>query len=339
VQWIFWVLMGSAIAAAALDLRGERKRALSISEHMAAAATAAELPHASVIVRIEEEKEGLREALESFADFDYPSYELILIAREAADLRNDVLPSLARVVLCGQQDPFQASAEAIRTGSQVVVFLSGEGRASRQSLRALVTALQGDGASQSAGYRWYVPRRPRLSSLMRSLVNALGADFVGADLIGKGETRHPWPGALALTRQALEFPKTDVPTASAPGALLAIESDVSWRTFLSQAATEWVFEPRMVALQALYCAAMAAALGAITAGGLLAEWGLVALFGLTMLKGANRATLAKAQMPDYEAWFGRHGWIYAIWQPLGAWVALYVAILALLSRRRDTMAP
>ena len=46
-----------------------------------------------------------------------------------------------------------------------------------------------------------------------------------------------------------------------------------------------------------------------------------------MLKGLNRATLAKAALPEYEAWFKRHSWVHAIWVPLGTWVWL-IALLS-----------
>ena len=38
-----------------------------------------------------------------------------------------------------------------------------------------------------------------------------------------------------------------------------------------------------------------------------------------MLKGLNRATLARAALPECEAWFRRHAWVHAIWVPLATW--------------------
>ena len=46
-----------------------------------------------------------------------------------------------------------------------------------------------------------------------------------------------------------------------------------------------------------------------------------------MLKGLNRATLAKAALPEHEAWFKRHSWVHAIWVPLATWVWL-IALLS-----------
>lgn len=65
-----------------------------------------------------------------------------------------------------------------------------------------------------------------------------------------------------------------------------------------------------------------------------AEWAIVILFGLGMLKGANRATLAKAQLPDRKTWFDRYSWTTTFWVPPATWVWLYVLIASLLSPRR-----
>jgi len=57
-----------------------------------------------------------------------------------------------------------------------------------------------------------------------------------------------------------------------------------------------------------------------------AEWALVVLFGLGMLKGVNRATLAKAELPQCKSWFDRYSWTHTFWVPLATWVWLYVMI-------------
>ncbi|HMC63075.1 MAG TPA: hypothetical protein VKJ01_28030, partial [Candidatus Solibacter sp.] len=57
-------------------------------------------------------------------------------------------------------------------------------------------------------------------------------------------------------------------------------------------------------------------------GNRLAEWALIAQLSPGMLKGLNRAVLAKAALPEYEAWFKRHTWVHAIWVPLATWIWL-----------------
>jgi hypothetical protein len=106
--------------------------------------------------------------------------------------------------------------------------------------------------------------------------------------------------------------------------------------FLNQARREMSAARRLAARlwwQALlahlvYCGAMLAAIIASARGNRGAEWALVAQFGLGMLKGANRATLAKAALPEYKIWFDRHSWTHVLWVPLVTWVWLFVLLLS-----------
>jgi len=52
-----------------------------------------------------------------------------------------------------------------------------------------------------------------------------------------------------------------------------------------------------------------------------------------MLKGANRATLAKAQLPEQKDWFDRYGWTHTFWVPLVTWVWLFVLIASAFATR------
>ena len=85
----------------------------------------------------------------------------------------------------------------------------------------------------------------------------------------------------------------------------------------------------------IYCGAMLASVIASARGNRGAEWALVALLGLGMLKGANRATLAKAQAPEWKPWFDRYSWTHIFWLPLATWVWLYVLIASLRNKRHD----
>ena len=69
---------------------------------------------------------------------------------------------------------------------------------------------------------------------------------------------------------------------------------------------------------------MAASIVAAVQGNRLAEWALLAQLSPGMLKGMNRATLAKAALPQCEPWFRRHQWVHAMWVPLATWLWLVV---------------
>jgi hypothetical protein len=118
----------------------------------------------------------------------------------------------------------------------------------------------------------------------------------------------------------------------APGAMAVSTGPTGGREFLAWARRQMVitriYHPRLwwtaLAAHIFYCGGMAAALVASIRGFRGAEWALIAQLSPGMLKGANRATLAKAELPQYKAWFERHAWVHAMWVPLGTWIWLLV---------------
>jgi len=76
----------------------------------------------------------------------------------------------------------------------------------------------------------------------------------------------------------------------------------------------------------VYCGGMAMSIVASIRGDRLAEWALIVQLSPGMLKGMNRATLAKAALPQCEAWFRRHQWVHAMWVPVATWVWLVVLV-------------
>jgi len=81
-----------------------------------------------------------------------------------------------------------------------------------------------------------------------------------------------------------------------------------------------------LAAHVVYCAGMAASIVASVAGGRIAEWALLAQLSPGMLKGMNRAILARAALAEQEAWFKRHIWVHAIWTPLATWLWLVALV-------------
>ena len=352
----YWLLAGPAILLAFLSLRGERRRADYVAGRLAQEPV--ELPPATVIVPVKGEDEGLRENLAALADLDYPDYELILTARVAEDIPAGVLPRRVKVVL--SHEPESDTAEkilnlmaAIRTArktTEVFAFADSDGRVNRGWLKALVAPLKDDGVGASTGFRWFTPVPPDFWSLMRSVWDA-----VAAGMLGPGENRFAWGGAMAIRKNVFidarvhEFWEGAVSDdyalsqamrsaglriAYAPGALTPCFDHISARRFFSWARRQMaitrfyapaVWWPGLIA-HLIYCGGMAASIGASIAGGRLAEWALLAQLSPGMLKGLNRATLAKAAMPEQEAWFKRHIWVHAIWVPLATWMWLFALL-------------
>ena len=129
--------------------------------------------------------------------------------------------------------------------------------------------------------------------------------------------------------------------AFAPGAMAVSGGGTTAREFLAWARRQLtitrVYRPRLwwmaLAAHIFYCGGMAAAIAASILGHRGAEWVLLAQLSPGMLKGANRATLAKAELPEYQAWFDRHAWVHTLWVPLGTWIWLIVLLASACGNR------
>lgn len=118
--------------------------------------------------------------------------------------------------------------------------------------------------------------------------------------------------------------------AYAPGALTPCLDHVSaarfFRWMRRQLAMARVYDPRQwwpaLIAHIFYCGGMSASVIALAKGYRLAGLALAAQLLPGMLKGFHRATLAKAALPEYAAWFRRNAWVYAVWIPPATWVWL-----------------
>jgi cellulose synthase/poly-beta-1,6-N-acetylglucosamine synthase-like glycosyltransferase len=352
----YWFFAAPAILLAFLSLRGERKRAEYVARRLSEKPE--RLPPVTVIVPVKGEDEGLRENLAALADLDYPDYELVVAARQASDIPLGVLPKRAKIVLAHGAESetaekirnLQTAIRVARKRSEIFAFADSDGRVNPGWLRALVAPLFEEGVGASTGYRWFTPVPPNFWSLMRGVWDA-----VPAGMLGPGENRFAWGGAIAIRREV--FFEIHVPEfwdgavsddyalseavrtaglriAYAPGALTpCFDHTTAARLFgwmrrqmtITRVYAPALWWPALIA-HVIYCAGMAGAIAASIAGDRLAEWALLAQLSPGMLKGLNRAVLAKAAMPEQEAWFKRHMWVHAIWVPLGTWMWLIALV-------------
>ncbi|HWC96459.1 MAG TPA: glycosyltransferase family 2 protein [Candidatus Sulfopaludibacter sp.] len=354
---LYWLFVAPALLLALLSLRGERKRAAYVAQRLAEKIDY--LPPASVIVPVKGYDEGLRENLAALASQDYPDYELIVTARSAEDIPAGVLPSRVKIVLAHGHDEttgekvqnLNAAVRATRKRSQVFAFADSDGRPTERWLRSLVAPLNEDGVGASTGYRWFAPEPPTFWSLVRSVWDA-----VSFGLLGSGNSPFAWGGAMAIYKETFygvripdywrdtisdDYALSDAIHAAglriayAPGALVPCMDHIGAADFFGwirrQMTITRVYNPRLwglgLAAHIFYCGGMAASVIASIQGNRLAEWALIAQLSPGMLKGVNRATLAKAAMPELDAWFKRHSWVHAIWIPFTTWIWL-VALLA-----------
>ncbi len=358
---MFWFFVAPALLLAFLSLRGERKRAAYVARRLAE--NPASLPPATVVVPVKGPEEGLRENLAALAGLDYPDYELIVVARAPEDLPPGVLPPRARIVLAhgdisGQaphaSEKIQnllAALNAARKRSEVYAFADSDGRPTPRWLRALVAPLAEEGVGASTGYRWFTPVPPTFCALLRGVWDA-----AAGGILGPGANRFAWGGAMAIRREVFfaarvsEYWKRAISddyalsralraarlaVAYAPGALTPCFDHIGFRALLAwmrrQMLLTRIHAPRMwwegLIAHVFYCGGMAASVIASLRGHRLAELALIAQISPGMLKGLNRATLARAALPEYDGWFRRHTWVHAIWVPLATW--FWLAALAI----------
>jgi cellulose synthase/poly-beta-1,6-N-acetylglucosamine synthase-like glycosyltransferase len=356
VLW-FWIFVGPALLLAALALRGERKRAEFVTSRLAELdeLPPRPLPLVTLIVPVTGSCGSLRQSLLSLASQNYPDYELIIVVPNAGYLPPAVLPPVAKVALAGEAGRsalLRAGIQLARRRSTVFAFAASGALVSELWLRALVEPLSEENVGMSTGFRWYAPDPPTFWSLMQSVWNAPIAARLGA-----GSNDFAWAGAMAIDKEL--FFQERVPEswtggvredfalsrivlnsgrriAFAPGAMATCSSRATAGQFLRQARREMAqarrYLPRLwwsgLLAHVVYCGAMVAAIIASARGNRAAEWALVIQFGLGMLKGANRATLAKAELPEQQTWFARYSWTHTFWVPLATWVWLYVLIVS-----------
>ncbi|MSV28948.1 MAG: glycosyltransferase [Bryobacterales bacterium] len=356
-MFLFWFFVVSATLLAAASFRGERKRAEYVCSRLAAEPLES-TPRVTLIVPVKGHDDGLKENLASLAALDYPNYSLTVVARSAADIPPGVIPSGSRVVLAGGTDGntgekiqnLLAAVRSTRKRMDILAFADSDGRAGPGWLRALVAPLEDPAVGASTGYRWYAPDPPSFWTLVRSVWNAAIAGG-----FGPGDNRFAWGGAMAIRKTTFDdarvpdfwkgsvsddYGLTDavksagLTVAFAPGAMVASTDRTTAAEFFPWARRQLtisrIYNPRLwwtaLAAHVIYCGAMAAAVIAIANGHAAAEWALVIQLGLGMLKGANRATLAKAELPAFQTWFERYSWVHSIWVPLVTWIWLVTLV-------------
>lgn len=354
----YWFFAAPALALALVSLRGERRRAAYAAWRLSAAVQS--LPPASVIVPVKGADEGLRGNLAALAALDYPDYELLIAARSAADIPPGVLPRSAKIVLAHGEDPgtgekvqnLAAAVRATRKRSEVFAFADSDVRVTAGWLRALAAPLAERGVGAATGYRWFVPEPARFWSLMRGVW-----DSAVLGVLAPGDSRLAWGGSMAILKET--FFEVRMPVrwksavsddyalanavhaaglriAFAPGALAPCLEGTGARQFLSwtrrQATLTRVYDFRLwlaaLAAHGIYCAGMGASIAGMAAGSRLAAAALAAQLLPGMLKGFNRARMARAALPEYRRWFRRHDWAHAVLVPLATWIWLIALVAA-----------
>ncbi|MCC6294639.1 MAG: glycosyltransferase [Bryobacterales bacterium] len=351
-----WFLVITALVLALLSLRGDSAKA---AYWRLPAPPPGGGPPVTVMVPVKGHDEGLRENLAALAALDYPDFELIVCARDPADLPAGAVPATARLVYSGAEPcahdghtgekiaNLLAALAAARPASTVFVFADSDARPLPHWLRSLAHAALPSGTGVATGYRWYIPAQGGLASHLRSAWNS---SIAGS--FGPASGLFCWGGAMAIRRA--EFERRGVAQAwrgqvsddyvladrvrraglritFAPGALTPARDHTGFGELLAWSARQMlltrIYRPELWTIALLghlvYCAAMPAAV-------LLAVWGhpaalvpLALQLGVSMLKAARRCAWATAALDEPAG----SPWLHAALAPTVTWLWLY-ALLA-----------
>ena len=353
-----WILIGLALLLGLLALAGDHNRARYAERELKLRLPDHQCPPATVIVPVKGMDEGLASNLAALAALDYPNYELIVVAREPGDVPAASVPARARLVIAGPGDPdtgekvnnLLAAVREARAESQVFAFADSDGRVRRVWLRSLAGPLRDPGVGASTGYRWHIPDRAGFWSMLRSAWNA-----VIAGGFGPKNNAFVWGGAMAIRRDTFEGARVaaywhgamsddfrlaeavrdaGLRIAFAPGAMVASRDHTTPGEFFGwivrQMKITRAYRPRLWWLglfaHAVYCGGMVAAVA-------IAPAALAGQLALGMIKGRNRAAIARTYFPEDDEWFRRNGWVYTWAVPLTTWLWLYAFLVSAASRR------
>lgn len=179
---------------------------------------------------------------------DYPDYKVIFTVADPEDsavpvirkLLTEVDPDRASLVFAG---PAQNCAQkvhnqlqAIRQASDgvpILAFIDSDIHPGPKWLRYLVDPLVRDSVGMVTGYRWYVPTRQNLASLVLSVLNA-----VPGSSMGRHRLNHAWGGTMAIRKETFESLKiADIWSG-------AITDDLTLSVAVKKAGLRVVFEPK-----------------------------------------------------------------------------------------------
>jgi ceramide glucosyltransferase len=301
-MWLFYFFAALLLLQSLASLRGGA-RYLAYFQRELGDAPADFAPRASVFVPCRGVDQGLRENLSALLHQAYPAYELVFVVDDAHDpalkfveramfafaleaAQQRAARVSARIVVagraqdCGQKvHNLRAAVREADAASEVFVFVDTDARPRPDWLRALVAPLADESVGAATGYRWFLPVRPRLASILRAVWNASIASALGENTHGNfcwgGSTAirratfeqlnilDEWRGSLsddyALTR-ALQ--RAGLPIKFVPACLTASHEDCTWRELFEfttrQLKITRVYAPRLwkivLVSNAIFCA-------------------------------------------------------------------------------------
>lgn len=173
-------------------------------------------PKTSVILPCKGIDPGFDLNINAFLKQDYPNYELIFITAtdddpaymELKKITGDVKSNIKTKILTagikenrGQKlNNLLKGIEEVSADTEVFAFVDSDTRPHKDFLRSLIKPLNKPGIGATTGFRWYLPEKGWLGSLLRSTWNGGGLPF-----LIDSKHNYAWGGAMAVKRSTFEY--------------------------------------------------------------------------------------------------------------------------------------
>lgn len=227
--------------------------------------------------------DGFRENLTALFHQNYPAYEIVFVVDDAADECVKIIEKLigenaarasAQIFVAGKARNESQKVHNLRRAvseaadSKIFVFVDSDARPAPNWLQNLIAPLEDENIGATTGYRWFIAKKPSLSTEFRAVWNASIASALGANT----KNNFCWGGSTAVRRETFEnleitekwrgtlsddfvvtraMKKAELPIYFVPQALTATVENCGWRELFEfttrQMKITRVYAPRLYA--------------------------------------------------------------------------------------------
>ena len=381
MSWILFLVGLGALAASIFPVLLARRFVRDIHSALRENPDLSYRPKVSLIIPCKGLDPDFEANIASFLAQDYPGLELFFITATTDDPAHAALskiirfnPGVAAILLVAGIIPGRSqkinnqlkAIDEIGQSSEVFVFMDSDARPNPAFVRHLIQPLREGRTGLATGFRWYMPVRGGLWSLLRSAWNGGGVVF-----LPDPQANYAWGGAMAIRREAFESCKVaerwqnalsdDMTITQAvrekgmgitfvPHCLVTTHEDCTFSQMLEwtnrQTTIARVYHPALWWKIALaHCvgnAVLFLGLGLLAgqmAGGvdsmliLAASLMMLSIVPMEMLNAQILLPAIAQMLPAHRGQLERQLWMFRLLAPLASLLALYNTVFSLFTRR------
>jgi ceramide glucosyltransferase len=211
VSWVLFLVGVAALVAACLPVVLARRFVRDVRAALAKDPDQGYRPKVSLIVPCKGLDPEFEANIKALFSQDYPDLEILLVTATKDDPAHGALSDIienhhsvaARLLVAGiapgrgQKISNQLKALAeVREGTEVFVFMDSDARPGPAFVRHLVQPLKNEMTGLATGFRWYMPVKGGVWSILRSAWNGGGVVF-----LTDPQANYAWGGAMAIRKE------------------------------------------------------------------------------------------------------------------------------------------